>query len=483
MKCELLKQKLNITVGLSTYAFIAVDFTETLEQDEVHLGFSNNFTDDISGFSDTTLDGMDILVARCPANYVSDIQKVKAVWKRELRALKDVIVFSSKGNYPLAKKLSGGDYDGDRAWICFEPAIVNEFVNADMPDCPDLVRLGYIQKDTTTYADISTEHADPVPIFLQHSFDFNLQVKLLGICANFKESLCYTNNNVSNEEAVFLSTLLSDLVDQHKQGYNFDFQAFGKFKSDVIKTKIREPMYKKDKFDGSRKIEHIIDHLKFVVAERTVEDTLEKFHNSLPEATYWDDDLVRLANWARDRAKESSDWRTLLDKLDHDIRVVKETWSKHFNHQSHPESLINFTPIVTGLYEKWQAIAPPEENPLSQALAPSCLPGPGNELSTWALLKASVGFSHSARKYVSKFIWWMAGKQLATLKAMFGSSDAGGWSLAVVAPHMYAMLKPDATFVKLMQRQDHDPRFWEAKAESVVPDEEGGDSDMEVGGW
>jgi hypothetical protein len=37
---------------------------------------------------------------------------------------------------------------------------------------------------------------------------------------------------------------------------------------------------------------------------------------------------------------------------------------------------------------------------------------------------------------------------------------------------MYAMLRPDSTFVKLMHSEEHEPRFWEAKAESVVPDEE-----------
>lgn len=481
MKCDLLKKKLNITVGLSTYAYIAVDFTGTLEPDEVHLGFSSNFTDDASEFSETLLDGIDVLVARCPAHYISDIQKVKAVWKRELKGLKDVIVFSSRGNFPLAKKLSGGDYDGDTAWICFEPAIVNEFVNAEMPDYPNLVQLGYIQKDKTTYADIFSEHDDPVPVFLQYSFEFNLQDNLLGYCTIFKEAFCYTNNNVSNDKAIFLSTLLSDLVDQRKQGYKFDLIAWEKMRGDVIKTKVQEPNYKNDKFDGRSKAEHIIDHLKFIVAEQTVEDTLEKFHKSLATAAYWDEDLVKLAVWARERAEDSSDWKILLNSLEHDIRVVKRAWSKHFNRQRNPELIANFTLMVTNFYEQWQAIAPPKDNSLSQALAPSCLPDALNELSTWALLKASLGFSLGSRKYVSKFIWWMAGKQLAALKAMFGAGDGGGGSLAVLAPQMYAMLRPDSTFVKLMQRQDHDPRFWEAKAESVVPDEEGDDSDMEVG--
>jgi hypothetical protein len=109
------------------------------------------------------------------------------------------------------------------------------------------------------------------------------------------------------------------------------------------------------------------------------------------------------------------------------------------------------------MHDQWEAISPPPDNPLSQALAPSCLPS--LSLSSWSLLKASVGFSPGTRKYISNFIWWMAGKQLAALKTIYGGHSDGG--AAVITPQMYAMLRPDSTFVKLMQSQDHDPRFWE----------------------
>ena len=53
------------------------------------------------------------------------MEKVRAVFKPELRMYRDVIIFSSKGSRSLADKLSGGDYDGDMAWICWEPSIVD----------------------------------------------------------------------------------------------------------------------------------------------------------------------------------------------------------------------------------------------------------------------------------------------------------------------------------------------------------------------
>jgi len=113
-KCKDLQARLNITVGRSTYAYMVPDFSGVLEADEVHIHFSG-FSDKVSGFDGTMLDGVDVLVARSPAHFASDIQRVKAIFKIELKDMKDVIVFSTKGNPSLAQKLSGGDYDGDIA--------------------------------------------------------------------------------------------------------------------------------------------------------------------------------------------------------------------------------------------------------------------------------------------------------------------------------------------------------------------------------
>ncbi|KAJ0268939.1 hypothetical protein COL940_012908 [Colletotrichum noveboracense] len=113
-KCENLKKKMSIKIPNSAYFYMVIDFWGVLEENEVHLCFSSKFQ--AESFSDSMLHGCDVLVARSPAHFVSDVQRVKAVFKPELHALKDVIVFSAKGDIPLADKLSGGDYDGDKAW-------------------------------------------------------------------------------------------------------------------------------------------------------------------------------------------------------------------------------------------------------------------------------------------------------------------------------------------------------------------------------
>ena len=41
--------------------------------------------------------------------------------------LKDVIVLSTRGSRAPADQMSGGDYDGDEAWICWDERLVNTF--------------------------------------------------------------------------------------------------------------------------------------------------------------------------------------------------------------------------------------------------------------------------------------------------------------------------------------------------------------------
>ena len=67
---------MNISIGRSTYAFMIADPLAVLEEGEVHLGFSGAFKDEKSGFNNTFLHNMDVLVARLPAHLPSDMQKV-----------------------------------------------------------------------------------------------------------------------------------------------------------------------------------------------------------------------------------------------------------------------------------------------------------------------------------------------------------------------------------------------------------------------
>ncbi|KAI1143964.1 RNA dependent RNA polymerase-domain-containing protein [Hypoxylon sp. FL0543] len=446
-KCQELQERLNVRVGRSTYAYMVVDFLGILEEDEVHLGFSSKFADEQSGFSETFLHGVDILVARTPAHYPSDIQRVKAVFKPELGSLKDVIIFSTKGNTPLAEKLSGGDYDGDIAWVCWEPTIVSNFCNAEMPTVPDLFERGVIRKDTLRYMDL-LETRDVTSEFLAKAFQFNLQQNLLGMCTNYKERYCYAKNSVENDAAILLSTLISHLVDRAKQGIVFTDQDWARLRKTLSRTDPPEPCYKKETWGGKGEPTHIIDYVKFRVGKPIVEMELRSFNASLDDATNWDKDLVTFYQHyeklqrplqERKEAIKKSTWETVLEELEKDIHAVAKEW------KDWPRGRDDWDVRVANVYDKWQAISPTTKvnSKTVRSLLQEDQVNAG--LSNWDLLKAS--FCFRLHYKISKFVWNMAGKQLAHLKALH-SSRRGGAPPVLMIPTMYAGSRPDSKYAR-----------------------------------
>ncbi|PVH75060.1 hypothetical protein DL98DRAFT_498953 [Cadophora sp. DSE1049] len=463
-----LKERLNITVGRSTYAYMVPDFWGALEEGEVYIDFSS-FIDNVSGFSGATLSGDEILVARSPAHFVSDIQKVKAVIKAELVGLKDVIVFSTKGKPSLADKLSGGDFDGDIAWVCWEPSIVNNFTSAEVPKACNLVEEGLLQQDKTTYKELvgNTENTEAgISLFLKKSFEFNMRQNLLGKCTSFKESVCYTEKSVDTSASRYLSQLLSNLVDQAKQGYMFDEDAWTHFKDAKVrdakgrKIKPRKPRYKTE--DPVANADHIIDHLKYV-AEKTIDKALEGFHQTFPDPPYWDGDLATYFYKFADLATRDPVWERLLEDLKADIKVLNKIWTKKFqrghnskrnpNSRDEDEAVDDFPEFCNDLYERFHEITPHEETNASRGL--TITPGTNSELSSWELLKASTAVAASAsyvaprsplKLYVGSFVWWMAGKQLCHLKASCNTDPP-----YAVIPSIYTVLKPDPTTIRRLR--------------------------------
>jgi hypothetical protein len=431
-KGDELKKKLNITVGKSTYAYMVPDFSGVLEPNEVFIDFSS-FIDNVSGFAGVLLKGVDVLVARSPAHFTSDIQKVRAVFKAELMGMKDVIVFSTKGTPSLAEKLSGGDYDGDIAWVCWEPLIVDNFETAPMPDNPkDLVVEKLIRQNKDSYQELVARHRhiDPTTIFLRESFKFNMQQSMLGICTVFKDHVCYTQQKHDTPELLYLNTLLSNLVDQWKNGYLFREDDWTEFKAKIVGFTPNYPKYKTDELDPNA--EHIIDRLKYV-ADRAVDKALTDLEQGNPDPPRWDSDLVIYYKWAKEKAVSEPQWKELLGRLDQDIRDVKTQWGVLWGKQKRDKSGAAFRAILLQV-----------DTPLTQALLPSCLPD--QELSDWALLRASALFASYAtnKSLIERFVWFMAGRELARLKTMYG----GGGVPHAVTRSMYAMLKPDGAYVK-----------------------------------
>ncbi|KAL1641810.1 hypothetical protein SLS58_005852 [Diplodia intermedia] len=224
---RLLRQNVRVPLPRCTYIKGVADPSGILAPGEIHVHFTKSFIDEASGECLSFLDNRQVIVARNPALRRSDIQKVRACFKLELSHLKDVVVFPTRGSFPLAGKLQGGDYDGDTFWVCWEPDLVAPFKNAPPPlDDPVPERYG-IKVDRRTLEEMKRPRS--IGRFMRESFRFHCKPSLLGLATKVHERVYYTDNNLVSDKAEVLADLHDLLVDHSKNGYEFngaDFDAF-----------------------------------------------------------------------------------------------------------------------------------------------------------------------------------------------------------------------------------------------------------------
>ena len=467
--CLRLENKPNIRIGRSTSAMIIADPLAVLEEGEVHVGFSTSFRDQRSGFNDTMLHDVDVLVARNPAHLPSDIQKVRAVFKPELRRYRDVVVFSSKGRVPLASKLSGGDYDGDTVWLCWEPDIVEPFVNAMVPDPLGPSSFG-IEKDSVKVSDLLAQ-PNYIDNFLRHAFNFNLRPNMLGICSNYHEALCYSTNSVASVEAVEIGHLLGLLVDSAKNGYIFDEARWTSYLvANNLKKRLPIPAYG-DK-GNAKPTRHIIDRLVFEVAKGIRHKALGDLSTHYNEAGYWDVDLVQIRNDAIEDAKSNASLDEVLKRLTVSLEAIRQYWALNNRPEKSDQNLRplkenngpSFRAVVETCRQDFLALSP---TPADTAL--DDIPKPirdwqqehkAGKPSHWDHLKASVAFY---RYYKSNFVWFTAGLELCEIKAMAG----GKGTYRVATSEMYESFKLDDKLVDRKRKGEA-----EQEASGSVIDEE-----------
>ncbi|KAG6003495.1 hypothetical protein E4U21_001986 [Claviceps maximensis] len=447
---ETLKTKMNIQVPCSAYLSMIVDFSSVLEEDEVHVSFSNKFH--VEGFSDTLLEDMDILVGRAPAHLPSDIQRVRVVSHPRLRHLKDVIVFSIKGERPLADKLSGGDYDGDKAWVCWDQAIVRNFRNApeDSAKYAEAPKLAKFNLSMSQVREEAVTEAEVCERLLYEGIMFNMQPSLLGRCTKYKEDYCRKIGSVSNPIIITMSLLLSLLVDQSKQGHIFtdeDWLALLKgwglprYLSDMsasagARTGVVGRLGKKR--DG---VVYVLDYLQSV-AEQTVVATLtdlNRYFKGNP-AQWYDADLTSKFNAYDKEYSSVTEWIQLRQKLRADIDYLGEQWFAR--HRAPDSANDSFIDSIKEFYDRWQKIQPLEALRQSKFIQMLLWNGTKNlHSSTWELLKASCAMTR-LKGAGGRLVWYVAGWQLCRLK-----QDMSDVRYAGVLPELYSARRVDKKIV------------------------------------
>ncbi|KAF8581588.1 hypothetical protein K439DRAFT_1353522 [Ramaria rubella] len=215
-------EKYKITVPRSCEAWIVPDPCGVLEAGEIFLKSSDNLIGQ-DGLSRDHLLG-DVLVTRHPCRVPSDIQKVRAVWKDELRRYCDVIVFSVKGERSLASMLGGGDYDGDTVHVIWEPTIVTAFRRPDdkFADPPPNLDNAF-EKDTLTVEEFLKNHEEKhEALAMSDSLqDYLLaalkDVSLVGQYSNWHDVAVY-KYGYEHEEAWRLAYMFCAVLDSSKTG-------------------------------------------------------------------------------------------------------------------------------------------------------------------------------------------------------------------------------------------------------------------------
>ena len=321
-------------------------------------------------------------------------------------------------------QLVRGDYDGDKAWICWDPVIVQPFRNADVPISPTLESYG-IGKDTSTVADVLS-HPDYTDEFLRHAFDFNLQPDMLGKCSNYHEKLCYHEDCIDSPQAISIAVLLGNLVDSAKGGFQFREANWNAYleKNDLPRN-LAKPAYK-DK-QGARPTSNLIDHLVFVVAKRVRQKALHEFDKRFTDVSPRDGDLFRIRNEEYEIAKSNKHLANVLKNLEMALKDIDRFWSKYARPEILDENIrpsrksdtMTFTSLVERCRADFVSLGPtPDDGPSSETsdrISSWQRDHARGRPSYWDLLKASVAFYIYHKR---NFVWHMAGIELGKIKAM-----------------------------------------------------------------
>lgn len=458
------EQKLRIPLAKSTFMFGIADPLGVLAPGEVHVQFLSFFEVPETEETFLSLENMDVLVARQPACRRSDLQRARAVSHPKLSYLVDVIVFPSLGQYPLAGKLQGGDYDGDKFWVCWEEELVQPFKNAPAPtQSLDHTRYG-IKQDTTTLNAIMTSNDgnshrigdDEFPWvneFLRRASEFRIQPSLLGQVTNFLEMQAYMENRVYSDTLNALCDMHDLLVDAPKQGYIFSGKDFGEAKR---RLKIlrkpsmpKNPEYKRamevasgrdpEGKKGPMNKHNVIDYLYFLVVKKHHQETQVLVKKRLSKEIQDDEHVTFL--YFREANRENTVVTVELDRLKAYFIEIHRKWAKSFQGKDSglgtskgKTTSERNKAAVRECYNEYQALKPEKDQLIEIQMWMEPYLSPNTAL--WPLLRASALCAAYPRK--ADFVYQMAGEDIARLKAY--SLNTRG-SRTITGP-IYSILRP-----------------------------------------
>ncbi|KAF3053460.1 hypothetical protein E8E11_008642 [Didymella keratinophila] len=200
-----LKYRARIPIDKGCLLYGIMDETNTLREGEVYI--ATQLPDEYGEWEDRVITHDRLVVTRAPALHPGDVQTARAVdveHSNPLKALRNCIVFSQRGDRDLPSQLSGGDLDGDLFHIIWDERLIPPItmIPADYPPTParDLGR--------------PVEVNDIVDFFIEF-----MNMDRLGVISNkHKVRADRKPDGTLDAECLMLAQLASDAVDFSKSG-------------------------------------------------------------------------------------------------------------------------------------------------------------------------------------------------------------------------------------------------------------------------
>ncbi|RIB18357.1 RNA dependent RNA polymerase-domain-containing protein [Gigaspora rosea] len=280
-----LSSKFHIENSQSRYLICVADPSNSLKEGEIFIQLDGDAGYDERGMRFGIVEG-DVILSRNPCALPSDIQKVRAVNNPLLCKYYNVVIFpvdSESRDGPLAAKLSGGDYDGDKVFCCWDPRITELYQNSPVAETLPEVENAF-SKCTETIGN----YLAPVK---NDAKELTKKVQRLILEEYFKDILTpvgmydyyhrlySSHHGLSDPKSIYLAQIGARLLDATKQGEKLKDSVF---KSDRKYNNLPIPFWmEKDKSKSKTKSVCSMDNLRRIAQEEVAFVNSPEFSVSL----------------------------------------------------------------------------------------------------------------------------------------------------------------------------------------------------------
>ncbi|KAH9827409.1 RNA-directed RNA polymerase [Teratosphaeria destructans] len=436
-------KQFKVRLPASTSVYGICDPTGILMPGEAYLFLSDHIQDEEKGKVWSILDGRE-LVSRNPSRRNSDVQKIRLVYRTELAHLRDVIVFSSHGPRPLASKLSGGDYDGDTFWVCWDDALVQPFKNAPAPweaeqKATQLARFG-IEQDKVKLRDIvGLTHSQGPQLdqaarrWIRRSTEMRMRTEWVGVVSNLHVALTYKEGTISSKLSSLLVDLHDLIIDADKQGYIYTDEAFSRWKARAgIPRGLPKPAH--SKFTGRQQnvletpgpskpdLRDVVDRMYFTVVEPKITQALREAQLTMRDASTFDRSLCAMFDkYSSSQSvvikREIEALKNALVPISKNLEINMHKYHSDLKHGSQGRTgrTLIWADLIEEIRDQYQEIQPSVDGEVVEQWQMEI----GEEPTMWELLKASAVARLQLATRSGCQMFYIAGSELCRLKARY----------------------------------------------------------------